>query len=162
MNASKAGLRILRYVTMCTVFAVVAAAQGERFEFPESPIDPARLAAHVGTLASDAFEGRAPATLGETKTLDSISGQLAAIGVKPGGEPDGQGGRRWTQDVPLSQSEIQGAVTASFRFGNTSRSLRQGEDVALRSTFLPTNHVSIEGAPLLFVGYGVTATERNW
>src|SRR5438093_9820622 len=133
MNASKVGLRILRYVTTCTAFAAVAAAQGKRFEYPESPIDSVRLAAHVRTLASDAFEGRAPATLGETKTVDYISGQLAPIGVKPGGEPDGQGGRRWTQDVPLSQSEIQGAVKASLRFGNTSRSLRQGEDVALRS-----------------------------
>src|SRR5437016_11975903 len=103
MNASRVGRPILRYVMTCTAVAVVAAAQGKRFEFPESPIDPARLAAHVRTLASDAFEGRAPATLGETKTLDYISGQLAAIGVKPGGEPDGQGGRRWTQDVPLSQ-----------------------------------------------------------
>ncbi|HQR90835.1 MAG TPA: peptidase M20, partial [Caulobacter sp.] len=31
-------------------------------------IDPANLAAHIKTLSSDAFEGRGPATAGETKT----------------------------------------------------------------------------------------------
>ena len=152
----------MRVLAMVIAFTVVAAAQSKPFKFPESPIDPGRLAAHVRTLASDAFEGRAPASAGETKTLDYITKQLTAAGVKPGGEPDGRGGRRWTQDVPLAQSDIDGDVTASFRFGEEARPLRQGEDVAFRSTFLPTRRVSIERAPLVFVGYGVNAPERSW
>jgi Zn-dependent M28 family amino/carboxypeptidase len=151
----------MRLLMMCMALTAVAAAQTKPFNYPESPIDPARLAGHVRTLASDAFEGRAPASAGETKTIDYITKQLSAAGVKPGGDPDNQG-RRWTEDVPLAQSDIQGAVTASFRFGDAARSLRQGEDVAIRSTFLPTNHVAIDRAPLVFVGYGVAAPERGW
>ena len=152
----------MRVLAMITVLTVAAAAQSKPFTYPESPIDQARLAAHVRTLASDGFEGRAPASAGETKTLDYIARQLVAAGVKPGGDPGGPGGRRWTEDVPLAQSDIEGAVTASFRFGDQVRPLRQGEDVALRSTFLPTSRVSIDRAPLVFVGYGVASPERSW
>src|SRR5262245_56689125 len=158
-TARRHGMRVL---AMLIAFTVAAAAQSKPFKFPESPIDPGRLAAHVRTLASDAFEGRAPASAGETKTLDYITKQLTAAGVKPGGDPDGQGGRRWTQDVPLAQSDIQGAVAANFRFGEDVRLLRQGDEVAFRSPFLPTSRVSIDRAPLVFVGYGVTAPERSW
>lgn len=39
-------------------------------------VEPDRLKSHVETLASDAFEGRAPATPGETKTVDYIVSQF--------------------------------------------------------------------------------------
>ena len=162
MNPWSSRLRAFRVVATCTALTVVTSAQDQRFEFPESPIDSARLAAHVKELASDAFEGRAPATSGETKTLNYITSRLAAAGVKPGGDPDGQGGRRWTQDVPLAQSDIQGVVTASITSGDGVRSLRQVQDVALRATFLAADHVSIKSAPLVFVGYGIKAPERGW
>ena len=71
---------------------------------PTATFDPARLSQHVQTLGSDAFEGRAPATNGEVKTVDYISKQLAAAGVQPGGDlVNGQ--RQWTQAVPLLRSE---------------------------------------------------------
>ena len=38
--------------------------------------DPARLSQHVQTLGSDAFEGRAPATNGETKTVAYLVGTV--------------------------------------------------------------------------------------
>ena len=50
---------------------------------PSATFDPARLSQHVQTLGSDAFEGRAPSTTGETKTVDYISRQFAAAGVQP-------------------------------------------------------------------------------
>jgi Zn-dependent M28 family amino/carboxypeptidase len=158
----KFSVGVLGLLTTCIACAVALAAQEKRFTYPESPIDAARLAAHVKMLASDAFEGRAPATSGEIETVDYITKQLAAAGVKPGGDPDGKGGRRWTQDVPLIQSDIQGTVTASVRFSDVTRTLHQGNEVAIRSTFLPTTHVSIASASMVFVGYGVTAPERNW
>ena len=47
---------------------------------------PQRLSQHVQTLGSDAFEGRAPATEGETKTVDYLSKQLQEAGLQPGGD----------------------------------------------------------------------------
>ena len=129
---------------------------------PATPIEPDRLAAHVKVLAADEFEGRGPATGGEQKTVDYLVKQLSAVGVQPGGDPDGRGGRRWTQDVQLAQSVIQGPVTATLKVGGMSQPLRQGEEVALRATHLPTRRLAIQDAPIVFVGYGVKAPERKW
>ena len=46
----------------------------------------ARLSQHVQTLGSDAFEGRGPATAGETKTLAYLTDQFAKAGLQPGGD----------------------------------------------------------------------------
>jgi Zn-dependent M28 family amino/carboxypeptidase len=129
---------------------------------PPTPISVDRVTTHVKILSSDAFQGRAPATDGEVKTIDYITKQMAAAGVKPGGDPDGRGGRKWTQDVPLAESKIVGDVTASISGAGATKQLRQGEDIAVLSTYLPVNHVSIKDAPLVFVGYGVKAPERSW
>jgi Zn-dependent M28 family amino/carboxypeptidase len=128
----------------------------------ETPIDPARLTAHVKVLASDDFEGRAPASPAEPKVVEYIIEQMMAAGLSPGGDPDGKGGRAWTQAVPLAQAEIVGDVTTMLRIGEATKPLRQGEDIAVRATQLPAERVSIENAPLVFVGYGVTAPERSW
>jgi hypothetical protein len=39
-------------------------------------ISPQRLSSIVRTLSSDAFEGRGPATAGETKTVDYLFAQM--------------------------------------------------------------------------------------
>jgi Zn-dependent M28 family amino/carboxypeptidase len=129
---------------------------------PVSAIEPERLTAHVRVLASDAFEGRAPASVGEEKTLAYLVSQFTELGLQPGGDPDGRGGRAWTQDVPLAQAETVGPVTASFRIGGMEQVLRQGEDIAIRATHLPTAHVAVAAAPLVFLGFGVNAPERKW
>ncbi len=49
-------------------------------------IDAKRVTAHVKVLAADDFEGRAPGTAGEKKTVDYIIDHFAAAGVKPGGD----------------------------------------------------------------------------
>jgi Zn-dependent M28 family amino/carboxypeptidase len=125
-------------------------------------IDPGRMTEHVKVLASDEFEGRAPATPGEQKTVDYIVKQFQALGLQPGGSPDGHGGRSWTQDVPLAQADAAGPVSVSVRSGDTSRMLRQGDDIAIRATHLPTSRVTVTNAPVVFVGYGVSAPERRW
>ncbi|HEY6362110.1 MAG TPA: M28 family metallopeptidase [Vicinamibacterales bacterium] len=124
-------------------------------------VDPARMTGHVKVLASDDFEGRAPGTAGEVKTVDYIVTQFQTLGVQPGGAPDGRGGRAWTQDVPLTQSDAAGPVTVSIG-SDARRALSQGDEIAIRATHLPTARVTVEHAPLVFVGYGVSAPERKW
>lgn len=120
-------------------------------------ISPARLAQHVRTLSSDAFEGRGPATPGETKTVAYIAQQFAAAGLRPGGR-----GGSWTQDVPLVQSDIVGTPTLAVTVGGGRQALTQGEQVAVRATLQKRDRVTIADAPLVFLGYGVKAPERNW
>ena len=80
---------------------------------PTGTFSPQRLSQHVQTLGSDAYEGRGVNTRAETKTVDYIVSQLQAAGVQPGGDlVNGQ--RKWTQDVPLFQSDIVGTPQLSL------------------------------------------------
>ncbi|MBU4436601.1 MAG: M28 family peptidase [Alphaproteobacteria bacterium] len=125
-------------------------------------IDPARLSAHIKVLSSDAFEGRGPATAGETKAVAYIVDQMKAIGLAPAGDLQKDGARAWTQDVPLGKFEITGPVAAHVTIGGETVALNQGEQVAIRAAMTNVDGVSIKDAPLVFVGYGVKAPERHW
>ncbi|GAB1596278.1 M28 family metallopeptidase [Lysobacter sp. PAGU 2638] len=120
-----------------------------------------RLSSIVRTLSSDAFEGRGPATAGETKTVNYIVSQMKAMGLQPGGEMKG-GKRAWTQPVPLLRASITGAPQLSLNVGGKSQALTQGEQIAVRAALDGSKSVSIDNAPLVFLGYGVKAPERNW
>lgn len=124
-------------------------------------IDPAKLSAHIRVLSSDEFEGRGPATAGETKTVDYIVGQMKAIGLEPAGDLK-DGVRAWTQDVPLGKFDIKGPVDARFTVGGKAAPLVQGEQIAIRAAMTNVDNVAIKDAPVVFVGYGVKAPERNW
>ncbi len=115
-----------------------------------------RLAGHLRVLASDEFEGRAPDTPGEGKTVAYISEQFAAAGLQPGGDKGG-----WTQDVTLERTEIAGPVDASFTIGGKAWTLRNSEDIALE-TLHPDGAVDLRGVPLVFAGYGISAPELDW
>ncbi|HEX8445028.1 MAG TPA: M28 family metallopeptidase [Sphingomonas sp.] len=124
--------------------------------------DPARITADVRTLSSDAFEGRGPATPAETRTVAYIVRQMQAAGLQPGGTPDASGKRGWTQDVPLLRSEITGTPTLGMTIAGTATPLTQGTQIAVRAALTGQKQVAIQNAPLVFVGYGVAASERNW
>jgi Zn-dependent M28 family amino/carboxypeptidase len=125
-------------------------------------IDPARLSAHIKVLSSDDFEGRGPATAGETKTVDYIVGQMKAIGLEPAGDLKTDGTRAWTQDVPLGRFAINGVPHAHFMINGEHAHLTQGDEIAIRAAMTNVDAVSIKDAPIVFVGYGVKAPERNW
>jgi Zn-dependent M28 family amino/carboxypeptidase len=121
-----------------------------------------RLAHHIEVLASDDFEGRGPATPGEAKTVDYIVREFKAAGLKPGGDPQPRGGRAWTQDVPLARFSITGPVKISVNAAGNARAWTQGEELIVRPAQTGVDKLAIENAPVVFVGYGVTAPERNW
>jgi Zn-dependent M28 family amino/carboxypeptidase len=122
---------------------------------------PQRLAQHVQTLGSDAFEGRGPATAGETKTVAYLSQQFAAAGLQPGGDLV-NGKRQWTQAVPLLKSEWAAPPRASMTIAGKSTPLTQGAEIALRAPTNGDKALNFDGVPLVFVGYGVKAPERGW
>jgi Zn-dependent M28 family amino/carboxypeptidase len=140
------------------VFAIVTASA---LAAPPAVVDPNKITEHVRVLASDEFEGRAPASAGEKKTLEYLIAQLKAAGLQPGGDPQASG-RGWTQDVPLQRAEIKGPMSISVRAGNETLQYQQSEQIVLRAAQTGTNEVAINAAPIVFAGYGVTAPERKW
>ena len=137
----------------------LAAAGAHAADTPK--LDPQRLSHDVKVLSSDEFEGRGPNTAGETKTVNYLVEQFKAAGMQPAGDLVG-GKRSWTQSVPLGRFEIKGPVTLTLNDGKTSQSLKQGDDMAVRAAMNGKKSVDFKNAPLVFVGYGVTAPERKW
>lgn len=126
----------------------LAAAQGV--------IEPARLSETVRVLASDAFEGRAPGTPGEDKAIAYLSQRFEALGLEPGGENGG-----WTQIVPLIRTQLEKPGKVSVAMAGRSLPLAFDKDIYL-GTIRPIDRARVEAAPIVFVGYGVSAPERQW
>jgi Zn-dependent M28 family amino/carboxypeptidase len=120
------------------------------------PISGERMSGIAKVLASDEFEGRAPGTPGETKTVEYLVGQFKALGLEPGGEAGG-----WTQAVPLVRTQVPDDARMSVTVAGATLPLVQHENVEALS-LRPVDRVVIEAAPLVFVGYGVFAPERGW
>jgi Zn-dependent M28 family amino/carboxypeptidase len=117
--------------------------------------DPARLSEHVRVLADDSYQGRGIATPAEDMVVRYLSEQYAAAGFEPGG-PNGA----WTQDVALNRFTTSD-VEARLEVGGATLPLAQGREIVV-STRLPGSQVDLRDKPLVFVGYGIDAPERNW
>lgn len=115
-----------------------------------------RLAETVRVLASDSFEGRAPGTRGEDRTIGYLIGRFQALGLEPGG-PDGS----WTQKVPLLRTQLGEAGRFAVTVGGQTVPWSAGTDLYV-STLQPLDVALIAAAPMVFVGYGVNAPERKW
>ena len=121
-----------------------------------SPISPERMSATVRMLASDAFQGRAPGTPGEAKTVAYLVKRFRALGLRPAGENGG-----WTQQVPLVHNMAGNPERLEIRVGEATLPLLVGHDISPH-TVRPISRVTIDDAPMMFVGYGVAAPERGW
>ena len=120
------------------------------------PIDPARLSQIVKVMASDDFEGRATGSPGEQKTVDYLIGQFKALKLEPAGDGGG-----WTQAVQLQRLQVQPGARLSISVAGGTMALDQAQQINV-ATLRPVDHVTIASAPMVFVGYGVKAPERDW
>jgi Zn-dependent M28 family amino/carboxypeptidase len=120
------------------------------------PISPQRLSADVKILADPKLAGRAPGGPGEAGTIAYLVSQFKAMGLKPAGDKGG-----WTQAVPLIRFTVAPDSKFSLTAGGTTKPLGETKEI-MAWTQRPTPRVAFENAPLVFVGYGVTAPERGW
>jgi len=123
----------------------------------EATIDPERIRAHVKFLSDDLLEGRYPGLRGGELAAKYIATQFALYGLKPAGDNG-----TYFQNINFVGMKAIPAET-SFTFVPLNGSpipLTYAEDYTVTSqTLAPT--VDID-APLVFVGYGVTAPEFHW
>ncbi|KQW83142.1 M28 family peptidase [Brevundimonas sp. Root1279] len=116
-----------------------------------------RISNDIRTISADSFQGRYPGTEGERLTLAWLQAQYEAMGLEPGG-PNGE----WLQPVTLKRFTPVAGGTASWTGPDgANHPLAVGSDVTLRAV---TNDgkAYVSNAPIVFVGYGITAPERNW
>ncbi|WP_284278565.1 M28 family peptidase [Sphingobium jiangsuense] len=106
-------------------------------------------------LSSDAFEGRAPGSPGEERTVALLEREFAKAGLQPGNRGS------WVQDVPLVEITAKNVTPLIFTGGRTPLSLAYGPEM-VAATYRITPHVAIKDSPVVFVGYGINAPEKGW
>ena len=107
------------------------------------------------TLSSDAFEGRAPTTAGEAKTIAYIEAQFKAAGIKPGNKG------KWLQAVPMVEITAKPDAVINIAGGKAPITLNYKTDMAVMS-YRVVPKTDIKSSELVFVGYGINAPERGW
>jgi len=123
-------------------------------DFPK--IEESALIQHIKTLSSDRFEGRAPGTQGETRSVEYIESQFKSIGLEPG-DTDGT----YFQRVPMVGATPNSSMVMTLRREEKTLRLQYLEDfVAWTRQMVPDS--VLKDSPLLFVGYGVQAPEFDW
>ncbi len=148
-------------VMVCALVALLTALAGCSTALPireraALAITPETYRQHVSTLASDEFEGRAPGSPGEKKTIQYLEQEFVRLGLQPAL------GGSYRQLVPLV--EITAAGSASYlRFekGGTRIEPRLGEEMVVGTRrFQP--QVQVADSDVVFVGYGIVAPEYDW
>jgi Zn-dependent M28 family amino/carboxypeptidase len=130
-----------------------AAATAQTARIPAVSID--TLKTVTKTLSSDEYEGRAPTTPGETKTVAYIVERMKAAGLEPGNK----GG--WFQDVPMVETTAGNVSPVRFTGGKTPIELAYRTDMVL-GTYRVVPKIAVTNSDVVFVGYGINAPERGW
>ena len=103
------------------------------------------------TLSLDEFEGRAPGTPGEEKTLAYLVQQFERAGLQPGNNG------AWFQDVPLV--EIAASNFEPLTIGGTAYTFAQDW---VGVTYREVPRMDLDDSEIVFVGYGINAPEKGW
>ena len=107
-------------------------------------------------LSLDSYEGRAPGSVGEEKTVAYLISKYKAAGLEPGNNGS------WTQDVPLIEITAKNvsALTIADRSGK-AMSFAYGNEYVIGS-YRETPKTDIKQSEMVFVGHGIVAPEKGW
>ena len=123
---------------------------------PGSGVDTAFYAGHLERLSSDEFEGRAPGTRGERRTIDYLVREFAELGLQPGY------GDSFLQPVAMMEMTNAYRSSLSLEGGDQHWELSYPDDMITWSRRPGEHRHSVEGSELVFVGYGAVAPEYEW
>ncbi|MBR2268263.1 M28 family metallopeptidase [Sphingobium sp.] len=110
----------------------------------------------VKELSSDAYEGRAPGTVGEEKTLALLTAEFEKLGLKPGNKGS------WFQDVPLVEITAKNVSALSFTGGKAPITATYGPEMVIGTYRTTQPRIEVKDSPVVFVGYGINAPEKGW
>jgi Zn-dependent M28 family amino/carboxypeptidase len=117
-------------------------------------ITAADILSKTTTMAADEFEGRAPGTPGEDRTVEYLTAEFQRLGLQPG-NPDGT----WVQAAPLVG--FTATVTAGLTVNGKAMEFVGPRDF-VAETRRVTPEVRVDDSEVVFVGYGVVAPEYGW
>jgi Zn-dependent M28 family amino/carboxypeptidase len=110
----------------------------------------------ITTFSADEFEGRGPATPGDTKARAYIVEQLKQIGFEPGG-PDGT----WEQKFDVVGINSKMPKQWSFKHDGKALAFKWWDEY-IGSSGVQADRGGVKDAEVVFVGYGIQAPEYGW
>jgi len=129
---------------------LVSEYQYESKRFKRTP-----LAKAIETLSSDDFEGRAPNSEGEKKTIAYIANQLKLANFEPANNGS------YFQKVPLVSITPKSGSYMSMTTAKSKNDLKLSDEMTLWTKRV-SGAESVKDSDLVFVGYGVVAPEYDW
>ena len=107
-------------------------------------------------LSLDTYEGRAPGSIGEGKTVAYLISKFKAAGLEPGNNGS------WTQDVPLIEITAKNVSALSIADRNgKAMSFAYGSEYVIGS-YREAPKTDIKQSDMVFVGHGIVAPEKGW
>jgi len=121
-------------------------------------IRPSGLELVLRTLSDDVMEGRGPGSPGDARARAYLAAVLREGGLEPGAE-----GGSWEQSFDIVG--IAGQVPGTWTFVAPDR--RASAPLRFKDDFVAVagaqrQRVTLDGAELVFVGYGIQAPEYQW
>lgn len=119
------------------------------------------LLADIRFLSDDLLEGRAPASSGDDLAMRYVTSRFEGLGLRPMGDMQSGGERSWIQRVPLVGLRTRVMEAPVLRGKGGTLRLDAGQDVVVAPGGQGTR-AKLDGASLVFVGYGIVAPEEKW
>jgi len=110
----------------------------------------------IKEISQDSYEGRGPGSRGDDKTRAYLTERLVELGLEPGAA-DGS----WDQPFDLVGVNATQPDEWTFSSAEGSLTLQQWEQFIVGSG-VQEDKAAVEGAELVFVGYGIQAPEFDW
>ncbi|MGB8324184.1 MAG: M28 family peptidase [Candidatus Acidiferrum sp.] len=137
-------------------FAVLVAATALAEKILAPKMDPDKIRDHVKYLSSNELEGRGMNQKGSDLAADYIANQFKSYGLKAAGENG-----TYFQPVPMVSVKTLPDTTFSFiPAGGAPVPLKANDDYVTNNES-QTESADID-APIVFVGFGITAPEYQW
>jgi Zn-dependent M28 family amino/carboxypeptidase len=131
--------------------AVVAAP-----EMTVPALSEATMKAVTKELSLDSYEGRAPGSAGEVKTVAYLIEKFKAAGLEPGNNGS------WTQDVPLVEITAKNVSSLSIADkAGKAISFAYGSEYVIGS-YREKPQTKVDMSEMVFVGHGIVAPEKGW
>ena len=153
-------MALTRLAVLLTLLTLIPAACAQSYEYPPQDmlarIRPEGIRAQMGFLADDLLEGRGTGTRGYALAAAYVRSQFEEMGLKPGGKDN-----TYFQNIRFRKIELQKDQSwLKLKVNTFDRTLNIDEDYLMRGDPISTNTTS--EAPLVFVGYGVTAPDFQY
>jgi Peptidase family M28 len=162
----KLSLRTLLCLLCCFPLILVAQDPPERaaLGLATKVIRPEQIRAHIRFLADSLLQGRAPGTPGYDIAAHYVATEFEGMGLHPGAAGS------WFQPVPLQNAVTDAAASSvTLTVGGKEQKLVDAVDYVLSTWFAspapkdnPGKAESDVSAPVVFVGFGVTAPDQNY